>query len=88
MNMQSLPKQDLPQYLAKAKEILSGSLFIPAQNIPDNADISSLGELDSLTFELIVLEIEKNIGREADPIALLELRTVNDIAILLQEESL
>lgn len=74
-------------YLNKAKKILSGSLFLPINSISDEADISSLGELDSLTFELIVLEIEKSMGCEADPIALLELCTVKDIALLLQENS-
>lgn len=74
-------------YMYRAKEILSGSLFIAVDSIPDEAHISSLGELDSLTFELIVLEIEKNIGREADPIALLELSTVKDIALLLEENA-
>lgn len=87
MNKLNLKEEISLVYLNKSKEILSGSLFIPVNSISDEADIISLGELDSLSFELIVIEIEKSIGHEANPIALLELRTVKDIALLLQENS-
>lgn len=74
-------------YVEQAKDILSGCLFLPKENIETNADISSLGELDSLTFELIVLEIEKNLGHEVDPVELLEMRSVKDLAQLLQNQN-
>lgn len=73
-------------YMEQAKDILSGCLFIPKESIETSADISSLGELDSLTFELIVLEIEKNLGHEVDPVELLEMRSVKDLAQLLQNQ--
>jgi len=71
-------------YVERAKDILSGCLFIPKESIQTDADISSLGELDSLTFELVVLEIEKGLGHEVDPVELLEMRSVKDLAQLLQ----
>ncbi|MCF7647193.1 hypothetical protein KQ944_17790 [Bacillus subtilis] len=73
-------------YLQATKNILAGCLFIPAESIADDASISSLSDVDSLTFELIVLETEKFIGHEADPIALLDMQTVQDMAALLQKE--
>lgn len=83
--MQSeLQKRD---YLAQAKNILAGCLFIPVETISDTADIVSLGELDSLSFELIVMEIEKAIGHEVDPIVLLEMQSVTDLAELLRKEA-
>lgn len=74
---------DKIDYLQITRELLSGCLFIPAETIPADADISTLSDIDSLTFELIVLETEKFIGQEVDPIALLDMRTVKDMAELL-----
>lgn len=73
------------RYIEKAKSILSGCLFIPVESIADDADIGSIGEMDSLSFELIVMEIEKNIGHEVDPVALLEMQSVTDLADLLSK---
>lgn len=73
-------------YLKVTKELLAGCFFIPAESIADDADISALSDVDSLTFELIVLEAEKYIGHEVDPIALLDMQTVADMAALLQKE--
>jgi len=70
--------------LNEAKSILSGSLFIPVEKIADDAAINSAAEIDSLSFELIVLEIEKRIGREVDPVQLLEMRSVKDLAAILR----
>ena len=69
-----------------AKEILAGCLFVPKETISDDADINSLGELDSLTFEMIVMEIERHIGGEVDPVRLLGLQTVSDLAAMLEKE--
>ncbi len=68
----------------QAKQILSGCLFIPQEKIDDEASIATLGELDSLGFEMIVLEIEKTLGHEVDPMSLLEMRSVKDLARLLE----
>lgn len=69
----------------QAKELLSGCLFIPVESIKDNSDITALGELDSLTFEMIVMEIEKHIKREVDPVKLLEMQSVKDLALMLEK---
>lgn len=73
--------------MEQAKKILSGCLFIPVESINDDADINSLGELDSLTFEMIVMEIEKVIQCEVDPIKLLEMQSVRDLASMLAQET-
>lgn len=71
-------------YMQEAKEILSGCLFIPVEKISDDMTINSINEIDSLTFEMIIMEIEKRIQREADPMMLLELRSVRDLATILE----
>ena len=71
----------------QAKEILSGCLFVPKEKIDDNATLGELGELDSLGFEMIVLEIEKVLGHEVDPMQLLEMRSVKDLAQLLENKA-
>lgn len=73
-------------YTLKAKEILSSCLFIPVDKIPDNATINDVKPLDSLAFELIVLEIEAFLQKEVDPMDLLELSSVQDLADILEKE--
>jgi len=70
--------------LEKAKSILAGALFVPVEKISDDASINSLDELDSLNFELIVVEIEKHLGHDVDPVKLLEMRSVKDLAAILE----
>lgn len=71
--------------LEQAKELLSGCLFISKDAISDDANISEIGELDSLRFEMIVMEIERITQRDADPVELLEMRSVKDLAALLEQ---
>lgn len=74
-------------YITKTKEILSNNLNLPVEQITDDAKLTSLEQLDSLTFEKIVLSIEKFLGHKVDAVNLLELRSVKDVAHLLQKES-
>ncbi|MEN3929909.1 acyl carrier protein [Microvirga sp. W0021] len=71
-------------YIDEAKDILSGCLFIPKEKISDDADIHSVKGLDSLSFETIILEIERRTGREVDPVELLQMNSVKDLARLLE----
>lgn len=73
--------------MEQAKTILSGCLFISKDTIADDAEISSLGKLDSLIFEMIATEIEMHIKGDIDPIKLLDLRTVRDLADMLEQET-
>lgn len=72
-------------YMQEAKEILSGCLFTPIEKISDDMTISSINEIDSLTFEMIIMETEKRIQHEVDPMLLLELRSVRDLAAILEK---
>jgi acyl carrier protein len=72
-------------YLQEAKDLLSGCLFVPVEKIDADANINTLHDMDSLTFEMIVIEIEKRTMKEVDPVALLELRSVRDLAGLLEQ---
>ena len=69
--------------LDEAKELLSKCLFVPVEKIGDEASISSIKAMDSLTFEALALEVEEHIGREIPPLKLLELKTVRDLAELI-----
>ncbi|HEY4254060.1 MAG TPA: acyl carrier protein [Roseomonas sp.] len=71
--------------LDAAKDILASCLFVPREKIADDVNIDAIAELDSLTFEMIVLEIEKHTGREVDPMRMLDMRTVRDLADLLEQ---
>ena len=69
--------------LADAKEILATCLFVPADSIADDAVITDIKSIDSLAFETIMLEVEERTGRDVDPIKMLELSTVADLAGML-----
>lgn len=69
----------------EAKELLSGCLFIPVDKIGDDAALQSIKQMDSLSFAAVVLELEEHAGHEIDPVDLLELRTVRDVAGLLEK---
>lgn len=73
-------------YLLKAKEIISASLFIPIEKIPDNGTLDDILPLDSLAFETIVTQLEEIVGHPIDALDLLNLRSINDVAKLLEKE--
>lgn len=72
-------------FLQEAKKILSGALFVPIEKITDDADINSAYEIDSVNFAMLVAEIENFIKAEVDPLQLLEMRTVRDLAGILEQ---
>lgn len=67
------------------KQILATAFFIPAESIKDDDQISSLKGMDSLSFEALILELERLTGREPDPVKLLGAQTVADLAGIVAE---
>ena len=68
--------------------MLSVALFLPVEKIDENADLRSLEKMDSLSFEMVVAQIEQTLHREIDPLELLKLTSVRDLAALPERESL
>ena len=68
-----------------AKEILSKALFVPQEQIDDDSDISGVKAMDSLAFEALVLEIEEWAGKDVDLVELMGVKTVRDLAALLEK---
>ncbi|TDS69617.1 acyl carrier protein [Comamonas sp. JUb58] len=73
----------MPTSLLQAKTLLSNCLLIPLEHIGDDANVGDLRDVDSLMFEGIVIEIENATGNPLDVMDLLQLRTVRDVAKLL-----
>ncbi|AGH49879.1 MULTISPECIES: acyl carrier protein [Sphingomonadales] len=71
-------------YLYEARKILSGCLFVPIEKIGADDAINAAQEVDSLNFALIVVEMENFLKAEVDPVDLLEMRTVRDLARILE----
>ena len=67
--------------------MLSVALFLPVEKIDENADLRSLEKMDSLSFEMVVAQIEQTLHREIDPLELLKLTSVRDLAALPERES-
>jgi acyl carrier protein len=53
------------------------------EKIADDATLHTLRQMDSLSFAALVVELEKRAGGEIDAVELLELRSVRDVAMLL-----
>ncbi|WHS30083.1 acyl carrier protein [Brucella sp. NM4] len=70
--------------LVIAKKILAESLFVPVEKISDDASINDVKELDSLSFEALLLEVEEITDREIDPIKIMQIKTVRDLADLIE----
>ena len=68
-----------------AKEILSKALFVPREQIDDDSDINSIKAMDSLAFEALVLEIEERTGKDVDLVELMDVKTVRDLAAVLEK---
>jgi acyl carrier protein len=69
--------------LATIQRIISESLLIPADGIRAADPITGLKNIDSLTFEMIVVAMETECGKSIDPMSLMSLKTVGDLADLL-----
>lgn len=70
--------------LQTAKDILARVLYVPASGIADDAVIADIKPLDSLAFEALMLELDEHGGREVDPTTLIDIKTVRDLARLLE----
>ncbi len=71
--------------LNEAKQIIASALKISVDQINDDSTISSYGDFDSLSFENIVLETQNRIGKQIKAVQLLELRSVKDLADLIEK---
>ncbi len=64
----------------EAKNILAKCLFVSPDSIDDDDVIAEIKPIDSLAFETIMLEVEESTGQPIDPIDILQLQTVADLA--------
>ncbi|MBK5145814.1 acyl carrier protein [Budviciaceae bacterium BWR-B9] len=72
-------------YLHKSKEILSGCLSIPVEQIPDDSLIEQLKPtLDSVDFAGIMMQVERFLKKEVPVAEWLELGSVKDLADILE----
>lgn len=69
--------------LAAIQRIISESLLIPAQSIHLEDPIASLRNIDSLSFEMIIVAMETESDQTIDPVSLMPAKTVGDLADLL-----
>lgn len=69
--------------LELARDIVSRCLLIPKEKIQDDDELQSAHGIDSLNFTMIIVEVERHVQREIDPLQILELRTLRDLAALL-----
>ena len=71
--------------LAAIQRIIAESLLIPAQSIHLEDPIASLRNIDSLSFEMIIVGIETETSSKIDPVDLMPLQTVGDLTVLLEK---
>ena len=69
--------------LERARACLAEALGIAPDEIADDAAMDNTDKWDSLAHMNLILAVEKTIGREIDPIALVEMSSLRDIAEIL-----
>ena len=74
-------------FLLQARQILSDCLFVPIEKISEDEKINDIKPLDSLTFELIMAQIETITQKEINPAELLNVHTVKELAHILEKYS-
>jgi acyl carrier protein len=73
--------------LETAKDVLAKALFIHKDRIADDAAISDIKPLDSLSFEALILELEERTGKVVDPVDLIGISTIRDLAGVIEKLS-
>jgi acyl carrier protein len=70
--------------LQTIRRIISENLMIAPESIQADAQITGLENINSLAFEMVVVAMEKERGRPIEPAELIPVKTVDDLAQLLQ----
>jgi len=70
-------------HIDTVRRLIAESLLIPADSIHADDELAQLKNIDSLTFEMILVAIETETGRTIDPMDLMQIKTVGDLARLL-----
>lgn len=70
-------------HIDTVRRLIAESLLIPADSIQAGDELAQLKNIDSLTFEMILVAIETETGSIIDPMDLVQVKTVGDLARLL-----
>ena len=73
----------MTQPLDTLRRLIGESLMIPADSIKADDEIGQLTNIDSMSFEMILVAIENETGKAINPTDLMQVRTVGDLAELL-----
>ncbi|UBB15759.1 acyl carrier protein [Comamonas odontotermitis] len=65
------------------RRLIAETLLIPQSDIHVDSEIAQLKNIDSLSFEMIIVAIETETGKLIEPMHMFDLRTVGDLAKLL-----
>lgn len=65
------------------RRLIAETLLIPQESIQAHDEIAQLKNIDSLSFEMIIVAIETETGKAIDPMRMFELKTVGDLTRLL-----
>lgn len=70
-------------HIDTVRRLIAESLLIPADSIHADDELAQLKNIDSLTFEMILVAIETETGKAIEPMDLMQIRTVGELARLL-----
>lgn len=65
------------------QDIIAESLMISTSEIQPDSELAHLKNMDSLTFEMILVAIENKTGKTISPMDLMTVKTVGDLVGLL-----
>ena len=68
----------------RAVDLVATVLKIPRENLEPESQISTLPGFDSLAYEQLVLLVEEETGRQLEPLEMVSVETIADLAEILK----
>ena len=72
--------------LEDARQLLACALELTPETVPDSARIGDPEAWDSLAHLRLILAIEAKLDHELDPMQIIEIESLNDVAAALQPD--
>ena len=75
----------MTDHLSDARKLLAEALDVEVDEVAADASMQTLDAWTSLGHMRLMLALEETVGRELDPVVIVEIVTVTDIAAILEQ---
>ncbi|MCG8547493.1 MAG: acyl carrier protein [Alphaproteobacteria bacterium] len=75
----------MTDHVSDARKLLAEALDVEVDEVAADASMQTLDSWTSLGHMRLMLALEETVGRELDPVVIVEIVTVTDIAAILEQ---